>query len=114
MMLQFHLIVQDTADFNDPTFDDAVEEEVTSTPTVPCNMERAEATHNLVARFRSGYIGAVRQLADSLQQRIPVDCSLPRPEILSGPPKDVCEIDFSDSGEANAPLRGHEVSFTCA
>jgi len=51
MALQFHLIVQDTADFNDPTFDDSVEEEVTSAPTVPCNMDRVEAPHDLVTRF---------------------------------------------------------------
>jgi len=36
--LQVHLIVQDSADFNDPTFDGAVEEEVTSAPAMPCNM----------------------------------------------------------------------------
>jgi hypothetical protein len=38
MTLQVHLIVQDSADFNDPTFDGPVEQEVTSAPTIPCNM----------------------------------------------------------------------------
>jgi hypothetical protein len=68
-----------------------------------------------VARFRSGYIGALRELADRLHQRIPIDRSLSRPEILSGPLEDVCEVDFSDSAEANAPLlRDHEMSFAYA
>jgi hypothetical protein len=113
--LQVHLIVKDSADFNNPIFDGAVEQKVTSVPTMPCNMERAEPWHDLVSRSGSGYIGALRELADRPHQSIPVDRSLSRPEILGGPPQDVCEVDFSDSAEANAPLpRDHEMSFACA
>jgi hypothetical protein len=107
--------VQDSADFDHPIFGGAVEEEVTSAPTVPCNMERAEARHDLVARSRSGDIEAVRELTDCLHQRIPINRGLSRPEILGCPLEDVCEVDFSDSAEANAPLpRYHEMSFACA
>jgi hypothetical protein len=45
-----HLIVQDSADFDDPTFDGAVYEEVTSSPAVAHNMKRADARHNFVSR----------------------------------------------------------------
>jgi hypothetical protein len=36
--LQVHLIVQDSADFNNPVFDGAVKQEVTAAPTMPCDM----------------------------------------------------------------------------
>ena len=65
-------------------------------PTVPSNMKHAEARHDVVARSGSGDIGAVRELAHGLHQGMAIDRSLSRPEILSCPPDDVCEIDFSD------------------
>jgi hypothetical protein len=45
MTLQVHLIVQDSADFNDSAFGDAIQEEVAPAPTVLGNVERAEAGH---------------------------------------------------------------------
>jgi len=48
---QIHLVVQNSADFYDLPFGDPVEEEVTSAPTVPGNVKRTEARHDLVARL---------------------------------------------------------------
>jgi hypothetical protein len=42
--------VQDSADFNDSTFDDAIQEKVAPAPTVSGNVERAEAGHDVVSR----------------------------------------------------------------
>ena len=115
MTLQVHLIVQNSADFNDPTFSGAIEENVTAASAVSCDVERAEAWHDLVAISRSGYIGALRQLAYRLDQRIAIHRGLPRAEILCCPLEDVCKIHFSNSAEANAPSPGnHEMSFARA
>jgi len=50
MTLKIHLIVQDSADFDDPSFDGAVYQEVASSPAVARNMKRADARHNFVSR----------------------------------------------------------------
>jgi hypothetical protein len=63
----------------------------------------------------SGHIWAFREFADSLRQGIAINRGLSRPEILTCPLEDICEIDFSDSAEANAPWpRDHDMSFVCA
>jgi hypothetical protein len=100
---QIHLVVQDTTDFDDPAFDSPIQEEVTSRPTMPGNMECAEARHDLVARFRSRDVGTVGKLADRPNECVPIDPGLPRAEILSCPLQNVCEIEFGDSAKANAP-----------
>ena len=43
MTPQVHLVVQDSADFDDAPFGNTIDKEVTSTPTVPGNMQRAKA-----------------------------------------------------------------------
>jgi hypothetical protein len=48
--LQVHPVVQDSTDFDHPLVDDAIQQEVPSAPSVPGDMERAEARHDLVAR----------------------------------------------------------------
>ena len=53
MKLQFHLIVQDSTDLDDMPVADAVEEEVTTAPTAPRDVQCPEARHDVVAGLRS-------------------------------------------------------------
>lgn len=115
MALKVHLIVQDSTDFHDPASHDAIQEKVATVTAVPSHMERPEAGHDVVSRSGSGHVGAFREFADGLQQSVTIDRGLSRPEILGCPLEDVCEIDFSDNAETNAPLlRDHGMSVACA
>ena len=53
--LQFHLIVQDSTDLDDMPVADAVEEEVTTAPTAPRDVQCPEARHDVVAGLRPRY-----------------------------------------------------------
>src|ERR1700674_4017260 len=113
MAPQVHPVVQDATDLNDPTLNDPVNQEVTSAAAVPGSVERADARHDVVACLRSGDVRTVREFADRLKERVPIDPGLPRAEILCRPFEDVCEIEFCGSAKANAPSPlGHEGSFT--
>src|SRR5262249_34828146 len=99
---QLHLIVQDAADLDTPC-DNTIYEQVTSPPTAPGNMERTQTRHDLVARFRSSHIGAMRKFADRTQERGAIHSGLARPKVIGRPSENVREIEFSDSAETNAP-----------
>ena len=53
--LQFHVIVQDSTNLDDVPVADAVEEEVTTAPTAPGDVQCPEARHDIVAGLRPRY-----------------------------------------------------------
>jgi hypothetical protein len=113
--LQFHLIVQDSTNLDDVLVADAVEEEVTTAPTAPGDVQCPEARHDIVAGLRPCYARVIRKLAHRLKQRIPIGPGLPRAKILGRPLDYVCEFEFSDGAETNMPLfLGHQPSFAGA
>jgi hypothetical protein len=68
------------------------------------NMKRAEPRENLVSVLRSGSVGTIGQLADCLEESVPIDPGLPRAEVIRSPFYDVRKIEFRGSAEANAPF----------
>ena len=86
----------------------AFHEEVTSTATVPRNVERSKTGHDLVAGLRARNIGTVGKLADRQNERVAINTRLSRAKILGGPFEDVGEVEFGGGAEADAPsLLGH-------
>jgi hypothetical protein len=104
---QIHLVVQNSADFYDLPLGDPVEEEVTSAPTVPGDVKRTEARHDVVARLRADQIGTVRKLADRPNQRIAIGFGTVARRSFSA----VHVRMFAKSSSATAPrLRRHLAS----
>jgi hypothetical protein len=64
---------------------DPVNEEVAAATTASRNVERAKTRHDLVSGLGACNIGAVGKLANSPNERFPVDARLSRAKILSGP-----------------------------
>src|ERR1700674_5319423 len=115
MAPQVHPVVQDATDLNDPTLNDPVNQEVTSAAAVPGSVDGADARHDVVACPRSSDVRTVREFADRLKERVPINPGLPRAEILCRPLENVCEIELCGGAKANAPSPlGHKVSFTCS
>ena len=111
MALQIHAVMQDACDFDHSVSDDPVQEEVTSTPAVSGNMQRTQAGIDLAAGFGPPHVGTVGEFTDRLDECLPIEAGLSRPETLRRPAEDVCEIEFCPNAEANAPFPlGHEIS----
>jgi hypothetical protein len=113
--LQFHTVVQDAPDLDDPSRGYPVQEKVTSATTMSRNVQSAEAPHDLVSGLGSSDIGTVGKRADRLNKRVAIAAGLPGAEILSRPFENICEIELCRSTEANAPFRlGHDALLGCA
>jgi hypothetical protein len=108
---QIHSIVQDAHDLDRPFRDNPIHQKMAAAKTVPRNMQRTEAGHDLVSRSRPRSIGTIGKFTDSLSECVPISSGLPQSEVLGGPPYDICEIELCRGAEANAPLAfGHETT----
>jgi hypothetical protein len=113
--LQIHSIVQDASDFDGSSCGYPVHEEVPSATAVSSNVERAEASRDVISGFGSGNVGTASKLADRLKQRVPIESRLARAEILDGPSDDICEIELRGGTKPNAPIPlDHEASYSVA
>jgi hypothetical protein len=95
--------VQDTHDFDDPSWSDPVQEEVAPAATVPRDMECVETLDDLVSGLGPSHAGAIGKFADRLDEDVAIESSLPGAEIFRRPFQDICEIEFGRSTEANLP-----------
>ncbi len=103
MTLKVHSVVQYSHDFDRCFWRHPVHQEVTSTPAVSRNVERAKTWHDLITGFRAQNFWAIGKFANRLNKRSLVDACLSRTEILGGPSYDVRKIEFRSSAEADAP-----------
>lgn len=93
---------------------DAIHEEVASAPTASCNVEGTKTRRDLVSGFGACNLRALGQLANRLNQQVPIDARLSRSEILSRPFQDIRKI-FRGGAKADAPLLpGHAALFGCS
>jgi hypothetical protein len=108
MTLKVHSVVQDSHDFDRCFWDHPVHQEVTSAPTVSCNVDRAKTQHDLISSFAARDIGTFGKFANRLNERLLIDTRLSRAEIFSGPFDDIRKVEFCGSAEADAPFpHGH-------
>ena len=108
MTLKVHSVVQDSHDFDRCFWDHPVHQEVTSAPTVSCNVDRAKTRHDLISSFGARNIGTFGKFANRLNERILIDTRLSRAKILSSPFDDIRKVEFCGSAEADAPFpHGH-------
>jgi len=98
-----HPVVKDADDLDEAIRPCAVHEEVTPTPAMPRNVERAKTGDDLVAGVRAWNIGTVGKLADRLNERVPIRARLSDAKILGGPSEDVREVEFGLRAEADTP-----------
>jgi hypothetical protein len=69
---------------------------------------------DLVSGFGARNLRAIGEFANRLNQHVPINARLSRPEIVSGPFQNIRKVDFSGSTEADAPLLpGHTALFDC-
>jgi hypothetical protein len=104
MTLKVHSIVEDSHDFYRPSARRAVHQKVASTPTVPSDVERAKARHDLISILGARNIGAIGECANRLNEQVPVDARLAIAKILRGPFDDIRKVEFCGSAETNAPF----------
>lgn len=103
LALKVHPIVQDAYDFDRALRRCTVHHEVTSTTTVPRDVERSKTGQDLVTGLRARNIGTLGKLANGLNERVAIDARLPRAKILSGPFDYVREVEFGGGAETDAP-----------
>lgn len=107
--------MEDAHDFDRALRRDAIHEEVASAPTASCNVEGTKTRRDLVSGFGACNLRALGELANRLNQHVPIDARLSRSEILSRPFQDIRKIDFRGGAEADAPLLpGHAALFGCS
>jgi hypothetical protein len=107
-----HSVVEDTHDLDRALGRDPVHQEMASPTAAPRNVERAKACHDLVPGPGARYTGTVGELANRLNQGVPIDARLSRTKILGAPFKDVGKIDFCGGAQPNAPSSlGHAALF---
>jgi hypothetical protein len=101
--LKVHSVVEDPHDFDRAVWRCPVHQEVTSAKAPSRNVERAKACHDLVPSLGAYDVGAVGELANRLNERVPIDARLSRAKILGRPFEDIGEVDFCGSTETNPP-----------
>lgn len=101
--LKVHSVVQDSHDFDRSFWNRPVHQEVTTAPTVSCNMDRAKTWCDLISSFGARNIGAFGKLANRLNERLLIDTRLSRTKIFGGPFDDIRKVEFCSGAEANAP-----------
>ena len=112
MAAKVHPVVEDAHDFDRALGRDAIHEEVASAPTASCNVERAKTRRDFVPGFGACNLRTIGEFANRLNQHVPIDAGLSRPEIFSGPFQNIRKIDFRGSAETDAPLLpGHTALF---
>ena len=97
-----HPVVKDADDLDEPIRPCAIHEQVTPTPAMPRDVERAKTGDDLVAGLRAWNIGTVGKLADRLSDA-PIRARLSDAKILGDPSEDVREIEFGLRAEADTP-----------
>jgi hypothetical protein len=96
-------VVQDSYDFDRCFRGHPVHQEVTSAPTVSCNVDRAKTSLDLISSVGACDIGTFGKFANRLNERLLKGTRLSRTKILIGPFDDVRKVEFSGGTEANAP-----------
>jgi hypothetical protein len=102
--LKVHSVVQDSYDFDRCFWGHPVHEEVTSAPTVSCNVDRAKTRHDLISSFVARDIGTFGKFPNRLNERLLIDTRLSRAEIFSGPFDDIRKVEFCCSADADQPF----------
>lgn len=103
MASKVHPIVEDSHDFN-RAGPHSIHQEMTCVSAAPCDMERPKAGHDVVPRRRARNVRANREVADRVDESVPVETRLLRAEILDSPFEDVGEIDLCGGTETNSPF----------
>jgi hypothetical protein len=102
--LKVHSVMQDSYDFDRCFWGHPVHQEVTSTPTVSCNVDRAKAHHDLISCLVASDIGTFGKFPNRVNERLLIDTRLSRAEIFSAPFDDIRKVEFCCSAEADAPF----------
>ena len=104
MALKVHSVMQGSYDFDRCFWRHPVHHEVTSTPTVSRNVDRAKARHDLISYLGARDIGTFSKFPNRLNEGLLIDPRLPRAEIFSGPFDDIRKVEFCRGAEADAPF----------
>ncbi len=83
-----HRLVQNPEDVDRTLAGKTIEDEMSPTTLVPCDMERAQATLNLVASVAVGHKRIGGQCSERADERFAIDGCLSAPELLGRPLKD--------------------------
>ena len=83
-----HRLVQNPEDVDRSLAGKTIEDEMSPTALVPCDMQRAQARLNLVASVAVGHKRIGGQCAERVDERLAIDRCLLSPELLDGPLND--------------------------
>jgi hypothetical protein len=98
-----HRLVQNPEDVDRTLAGKTIEDEMSTTALVPCDMERAQARLNLVASVAVGHKRIGGHCAERGNERLAIDRCLASPELLGRPLKDGQKVVLGWLGQANAP-----------
>ena len=88
MPADVHRVVQNPHDVDRALARRAIEDEMSSSSALPCNMERAQAGLDVIPRAAIGRKRIIGQCNERADERLAIDRCLSSPELLGGPLKD--------------------------